>query len=95
MSEVQTALNSVYSDAGFMCHCVSLPSRFEQGCQYDHDLHPCAEQGWARREETNRWTRNRLIQTVVVYTERGSNIRIISCRKAASSERKLYEEGGD
>jgi len=32
---------------------------------------------------------------VVVYTERGSNIRIISCRKAASSERKLYEEGGD
>ena len=32
---------------------------------------------------------------VVVYTERGSNIRIISCRKAASSERKLYEKGGD
>ena len=32
---------------------------------------------------------------VVIYTERGPNIRIISCRKAASSERKLYEEGGD
>ena len=32
---------------------------------------------------------------VVVYTERGSNIRIISCRKATPSERKLYEEGGD
>lgn len=32
---------------------------------------------------------------VVVYTERGPNIRIISCRKATSSERKLYEEGGD
>jgi uncharacterized DUF497 family protein len=32
---------------------------------------------------------------VVVYTERGSNIRIISCRKATSLERKLYEEGGD
>ena len=30
---------------------------------------------------------------VVVYTERGSNIRVISCRKATSSERKLYEEG--
>ncbi len=28
---------------------------------------------------------------VVVYTERGSNIRIISCRKAAPLERKLYE----
>ncbi|MBI2556643.1 MAG: BrnT family toxin [Planctomycetes bacterium] len=32
---------------------------------------------------------------VVVYTERGSNIRIISCRKATLSERKHYEEGGD
>jgi uncharacterized DUF497 family protein len=29
---------------------------------------------------------------VVVYTERGSHIRIVSCRKATSSERKLYEE---
>ena len=29
---------------------------------------------------------------VVVYTERGSNIRIISCRKATLSERKRYEE---
>lgn len=28
---------------------------------------------------------------VVVYTERGSNMRIISCRKASLSERKLYE----
>jgi len=32
---------------------------------------------------------------VVIYTERSSNIRIISCRKAAFSERKLYEKGGD
>jgi len=32
---------------------------------------------------------------VVVYTERGSNIRIISCRKATSSERRLYEEGSN
>lgn len=29
---------------------------------------------------------------VVVYTERGSNIRIVSCRRATPSERKLYEE---
>ena len=29
---------------------------------------------------------------VVVYTERGSNIRIISCRKATGSERRVYEE---
>lgn len=32
---------------------------------------------------------------VVVYAERGSNIRIISCRKATSLERKLYEGGDD
>jgi uncharacterized DUF497 family protein len=30
---------------------------------------------------------------VVVYTARGSNIRIISCRKATPSERAIYEEG--
>ena len=29
---------------------------------------------------------------VVVYAERGSNIRIISCRRATRSERKLYEK---
>jgi len=32
---------------------------------------------------------------VVVYIERLLNIRIISCRKATPSERKLYEKGGD
>ena len=30
---------------------------------------------------------------VVVYTERGANIRLISCRKATPSERRQYEEG--
>lgn len=28
---------------------------------------------------------------VVVYTERGSNIRIISCRKATKAEQRTYE----
>jgi uncharacterized DUF497 family protein len=32
---------------------------------------------------------------VVVYTERDSNIRIVNCRKATPSERKLYEEAND
>ncbi|MDP3090507.1 MAG: BrnT family toxin [Nitrospira sp.] len=32
---------------------------------------------------------------LVVYTERGSTIRIVSCRKATPSERKLYEEVTD
>ncbi len=30
---------------------------------------------------------------IVVHTERGENIRIISCRKATTSERRDYEEG--
>jgi uncharacterized DUF497 family protein len=30
---------------------------------------------------------------VVIYTERATNIRIISCRRATRSERMLYEEG--
>jgi uncharacterized DUF497 family protein len=29
---------------------------------------------------------------VVVYTERGGHIRMISCRSATRSERKVYEE---
>lgn len=29
---------------------------------------------------------------VVVYTERQGNIRIISCRKATNTERKIYEQ---
>ena len=32
---------------------------------------------------------------VVVYTERGSNIRIVSCRRATRAERKRYEETGN
>ncbi|MEW6374592.1 MAG: BrnT family toxin [Thermodesulfobacteriota bacterium] len=35
-------------------------------------------------------TRNRLL--VVVHTERGENIRIISARKATKKERKQYEK---
>jgi uncharacterized DUF497 family protein len=30
---------------------------------------------------------------VVVYTERGARIRIISCRKATPAERRQYERG--
>jgi uncharacterized protein len=35
-------------------------------------------------------TRGRLV--VVSYTERDSNIRIISCRRATKAERKAYEQ---
>jgi len=30
---------------------------------------------------------------IVVYTERATRIRVISCREATPSERRLYEEG--
>lgn len=30
---------------------------------------------------------------VVIYTERGTNIRIISCRTATPAEHRTYEEG--
>ncbi len=30
---------------------------------------------------------------LVCYTERGDNIRLISCRKATRRERKMYEKG--
>ena len=33
--------------------------------------------------------------TVLIDSLRGSNIRIISCRKATPSERNLYEEGSN
>jgi uncharacterized DUF497 family protein len=29
---------------------------------------------------------------VIVHTERGKSIRLISCRKATPSERRVYEE---
>lgn len=32
---------------------------------------------------------------VVSYTERGTNIRIISCRKPTPTERRRYEESND
>jgi len=32
---------------------------------------------------------------VVVYTERGASIRIISCRKATPSERSFYEKSNN
>lgn len=32
---------------------------------------------------------------VVVYTERGNNIRIISCRTATTAEKKTYETQND
>ena len=32
---------------------------------------------------------------VVVYTERDSAIRLISCRRATQAERRIYEEGSE
>ncbi len=53
------------------------------------------DQGYSSDEQRfidiGRSEKNRVL--VVIYTERGSTIRLVSYRKATSSERKLYEEG--
>jgi uncharacterized DUF497 family protein len=46
--------------------------------------------GESRYIDIGNSSRRRLL--VVVYTERGPNIRIISCRRATRRERKVYEE---
>jgi len=48
-------------------------------------------------QDEERWidigTSDRNHVLVVCYTERGANIRIISCYKATPTERRIYEEG--
>jgi uncharacterized DUF497 family protein len=44
-----------------------------------------------RYVDIGRSDRGRIL--VVAYTERGRNIRIISCRRAIRGERRRYEEG--
>ncbi|MGH7369494.1 MAG: BrnT family toxin [Candidatus Methylomirabilaceae bacterium] len=50
--------------------------------------HPADEELYI---DIGRSDRGRIL--VVVYTERGVNTRIISCRKATPTERRRYEEG--
>lgn len=47
--------------------------------------------GEHRYVDLGRSSQGRLL--VVVYTERRSNIRLITCRRATPSERSSYEEG--
>lgn len=53
---------------------------------------PDHSEGWGNNDIFDIGSSDKRQMLVVVYTERGSNIRIISCRKATSSERKLYEK---
>ena len=46
-----------------------------------------------RYVDIGRSSRDRIL--VVVYTERGSVIRLISCRRATQAERRTYEEGSE
>jgi len=55
-------------------------------------LDPDHSDGEQRFIAIGRSARGRLL--VVVYAERGNSIRIISCRRATSSERRVYEEEG-
>ena len=51
----------------------------------DHSVNEC------RYIDVGRSEKGRVL--LVVYAERGSNIRLISCRKATHSERRRYEDG--
>jgi uncharacterized DUF497 family protein len=52
---------------------------------------PLHSQTEDRFVDIGRSTSDRLL--VVSYTERGSNIRLTSSRRATAAERKVYEEG--
>lgn len=56
----------------------------------DNQLHSEEEERFVTIGESNQ---RRLL--VVVYTERGDNIRIISARVATPRERRSYEEGSE
>jgi uncharacterized DUF497 family protein len=54
---------------------------------------PDHSQDEERYIDIGRSERGRLL--VVIYTERDTRIRLISCREATQVERKLYEEGSN
>ena len=74
-------------------HKVSL----QEGATIFHDLFVATMPDPDHSEEEQRYisvglsVKGRLL--VVVHTERGDRTRIISCRKATPTERRVYEEG--
>lgn len=52
---------------------------------------PDHSEGEERYLNIGQSSRDRVL--IVIHTERKDNIRLISCRKATSNERKAYEEG--
>jgi len=93
VSEFQFEWNENKAKSNLYKHKIS----FEEGVTVFHDLfvatmidpdHSTFEQ---RYIAIGLSTQQQLL--VVVFTERGDKTRIISCRKATSRERKIYEEG--
>jgi uncharacterized DUF497 family protein len=70
---------------------------FEEGKTFYGDLFlwtfPDPERSEAEQRYINIGYSSRSRVLVVIHTEREGNIRIISCRKATTRERKAYEEG--
>jgi uncharacterized DUF497 family protein len=70
---------------------------FEEGATVFHDpfvatmLDPDHSEAEQRYISIGVSAKGRLL--VVAHTERGDKTRIISCRKATSTERRIYEEG--
>lgn len=70
---------------------------FEEGTTIFHDMFVATMPDPDHSEDEERYisigfsVKRRLL--VVVHTERGDKTRIISCRKATPTERRMYEEG--
>lgn len=70
---------------------------FHEGATIFHDPHIATMHDPDHSEDEDRYlglgysSQGRVL--VVCYTERGDNIRLISCRKATRRERKIYEKG--
>ena len=71
--------------------------RFEEGATIFHDPFIATRLDPDHSEKEQRYisiglsVKGRLL--VVSHTERGNKTRIISCRKATPTERRIYEEG--
>jgi uncharacterized DUF497 family protein len=70
--------------------------RFEEGATIFHDPFIATKLDPDHSEREQRYisiglsTKNRLL--VVSHTERGDKTRLVSCRKATPTERRIYEE---
>lgn len=81
MSDTKAVFLSIIltpNDDGYLASVPGIQGAFAEGNTIEEAIFNCID----------------VVKMIVAYrTERGENIRIISCRKATRSEQKVYEEG--